>query len=170
VRGLSSALAAALGGPVQRPAVLVEIDFSTVRRWSSMGTVTWSGHTWTAQDLRVDGLLVEALRVSGTVVLGNADGAAGALALEEGVQDKRVRIWGFDAAATALADVVWLCDAVAATAQVSERDVRIGLRHKGEFVTAPRAQVLPGNGFTHLLPSGTVLRINGQAVALDRRE
>jgi pSer/pThr/pTyr-binding forkhead associated (FHA) protein len=170
MRTLSSALSAALGAPVQRPAVLVEVGFFPVQRWSSHATVTWNGQTWTARDVRVDGLQVGALSVSGTLVLGNADDVAGTLALSQGVQDRTIRIWGYDAAATGLADVVPLLpEAVGATAQIGSREVRIGLRHRTEFVSSPRTFVNAAAGFTHLLPGGTVLRINGQAVKLDRR-
>lgn len=170
MKTLSSALSAALGAPVQQPVLLVEVYFGTVQRWSSQGTVTWSGHTWTARALRVENLLVQALRVSGTLVLDNADDAIGTLVLTEGVQDRRIVLWGGDAAAlTAPADGVWLGEAVGAAAEVTAREVRIALRHRTEFVTSPRTYVNAAAGFTHLLPAETVLRINGIDMRLERR-
>jgi hypothetical protein len=169
MRSLSTALAAALGAPVQRPAVLVEAHFDTIQRWSSFATLSWAGQTWTARDVRVSGLQVSALQVAGMLVLGNGDDVAGTLALAQGVQDRAIRIWGYDAAATGLTDVVWLCDAVGSTAQIGPREVRIGLRHRAEFVFSPRTFVNAQSGFTHLLPSGTVLRINGKDLRLERR-
>ena len=169
MKTLSSALSAALGGPVQRPALLVQVGFSTVQRWTSAATLTWNALTWTARDMRIEGLRVQALQVAGTLVLGNADDVAGTLVLAEGVQDKAIAIYGYDAAATATADVVWLASAVGASAQVSTREVRIALRHRTEFVHSPRTYVTPAAGFTHLLPAGTVLRINGQDMRLERR-
>lgn len=173
MRTLSGALSAALGAAVQRPALLVEAQFSTTQRWSSMGTVTWSSQTWTGRDLRVEGLQVAALQVSGTLVLGNADDVAGTLALGQGVADKVIRIWGYDAATVsggtlASGDAVWLCDAVGSSASIGTTAVRIALRHRAEYVTVPRTLVLPANGFNRLLPRGTVLRINGIDYKLDR--
>ena len=62
MRTLSTALATALGAPVQQPGFLVQMGFSTVRRWSSFATTTWNGQTWTKEAVTVDGLAVDALR------------------------------------------------------------------------------------------------------------
>lgn len=169
MKGLSTALATALGAPVQQPAILVQVGFSTVQRWSSFQTVTWNALTWSKEDIGLDGLLVEALRVSGTLIVGNADGAIGATVLAQGVQDRTITIWGYDAAATATADVVWLGTAVGASAQVGLRDVRIALRHKSEYVQAPRTFIGPAAGMNGLLPAGASLRINGLDYTLERR-
>lgn len=169
MRTLSSPLSAAVAAPVQRPALLVSMAFATTQRWSSGATLSWSSQTWTAADVRVEGLVVDALRVSGTLIIGNLDDAIGALILSEGVQDKVITIYGYDAAATASGDVVWLASAVGASAQVSHREARITLRHKSEFVASPRTYVNATAGFTQLLPAGTVLRINGIDMKLERR-
>ena len=168
MKALSGPLSAALGAPVQQPALLVEAGFTTVRRWSSFASITWNGHSWAREDVAVEGLEVGALRLAGTLLLGNADDAAGALALAEGVQDRGFRLWGYDAAATGAADVVWLADAVGAGAQVGARSVRIELRHRAEFMLAPRTFVTP-EAFGHLLPAGTLLKINGQDFRLARK-
>lgn len=168
MKTLSVALSAALGAPVQRPAILVELGFSTVRRWSSFADMTWGGHDWVKEDVSLDGLMVGALAVAGVLRLGNGDGAAAALVLTEGVQDRTVRLWGYDAAATGAADVVWLADAVCAGAQIAADAVRLELRHPCEYTLAPRTFVSEAE-FAPLLPAGTVLTINGQAITLARR-
>lgn len=168
MKTLSSALLAALGGAVQQPALLVEAQFASTYRWSSAGTVSWNGQTWTARDVRIDGLSVQALQVRGTLVLGNADDVAGSLVLGEGVHDKVFRIWGFDAAATAISDVVWLCDCVGASATVDHKLVKIQLRHKTEFVLAPRTMVNAEAGFTQLLPADVTMKINNIDFVLNR--
>jgi hypothetical protein len=169
MRSLSSPLSTALAAAVQRPALLVSVGFSSVQRYSSAGTVSWNGNTWTAADIKVEGLEVEALRVSGTLVIGNLDDAIGSLILAQGVQDIAISIYGFDAAATATADVVWLASAVGASAQLTAREARISLRHKSEFTSSPRTLVGSTAGFTQYLPAGTVLRINGIDMRLERR-
>ena len=168
MRTLSSPLSSALAAAVQRPAILVSIGFSTVQRYSSADTLSWNGNTWTAANIRVDGLSVDALRVSGSLVIGNLDDAIGALILAQGIQDKAITIYGYDAAATATADVVWLASAVGASAQLSAREARITLRHKSEFTSGPRTYVNSAAGFTQLLPAGTTLRINGIDYKLER--
>lgn len=173
MRSLSGALSSALGAAVQRPALLVEAQFSTTQRWSSMSTVTWNSQTWTGRDVGVEGLQVEALRVAGTLVLGNADDVAGTLVLGQGAQDKVIRIWGYDAATVSggtlsTGDAVWLCDAVGSSAVVTPTEVRIGLRHRCEYVAVPRTLVLASAGFNKLLPAGTVLKIAGIDYTLER--
>lgn len=169
MRTLSGALSAALGAPVQRQALLVQVDFPTPARWSSMSTFTWNSFTWTAAAVAVEGLQVQPLQVQGTLVLGNLDDVAGTLVLTHGVQDRAITIYGYDAAATAAPDVVWLATAVGGSAQVGPRDVRISLRHRTEMQMSPRTYVGPASGFTRLLAAGTVMRINGTAIVLDRR-
>lgn len=170
MKTLSGALSAALGAPVQKPALLVKAHFGTVRYWSSHATAVWNAQTWQATAMQIEALLVRAFSVSGTLVLANGDGVAGALVLGEGVQDRRFELWGYDAAAlTTLADAVWLGDAVGAAAEVGNTEVRIALRHRTEFVQSPRTYVTAAAGFTHLVPAGTVLRINGIDMRLERR-
>lgn len=170
MKTLSGALSAALNAPVQRPALLVQIDFSPVQRGSTHATVNWNGQTWPSTAMRLENLLVQALAVSGTLVIDNTDDGIGTLVLTQGVQDRRIQIWGYDAGAlTDVADAVWLCDAVGASAEVGPKDVRIALRHRSEFVQSPRTYVGASAGFMHLLPGGTVLRINGIDMRLDRR-
>jgi hypothetical protein len=164
---IPSGMAAAHAAPVQRPGLLVEMHFDTVQRWSSRGALNWGGFAWAAMDMQVLGLQVQPFAVAGTLVLGNADDAAGTLVLAQGVQDRLVTIYKFDGAVPT--EAVWLATAVGASAQVSPRDVRINLRHRSEFTASPRTYVNQQAGFTHLLPSGTVLRINGIDIRLDRR-
>jgi hypothetical protein len=169
MRSITTALSTALNAPVQQPAIFVQAGFATVRRWSSFATTTWNGQTWTAEDVSVQDLQIDALRVRGTLLIGNADDAAGLLVLSENPADVPITIWGYDAAATATADVVHLCDAVGAGARIDGRGVSINLRAPGEFTIAPRQFVGPPTGFNALLPAGTVLTINGIDYRLERR-
>ncbi len=167
MKSISSALSAALGAPVQRPAVLVEMAFDPVRRWSSFASITWAGHDWQQQDVSVEDLQVGALSLTGTLRLGNLDGAAAALVMAQGAQDRAVRLWGYDAAATGGSDVVWLADAVCGALQIGMDAVTLELRHPCELMLSPRTFI--GAGFGPQLPAGTVLKINGQAYTLARR-
>jgi hypothetical protein len=145
----------------------VQVDFATVRRWSSHSTISWSGNTWTAIGLRMEDLAVGVLAVGGTLAMSNADNTIGTLVLAEGVKDRAITIYGYDAAEPTA--VVWLASAVGARAMVAPREVRIDLRHRAEYTASPRTFVDAAAGFTQMLPSGTVMRINGVDVRLDRR-
>lgn len=173
MRTLTAALQAAHNAPVQRPAWLVEITLSlSTLRLSSYGAVTWppsSGQNWIAEDINVSNLRVGALRVTGNLVFGNADNSYGAIVLDEGMTDKRVRIWGYDAGAISAADdAVLLVDAVGAGADIAENKVTVGLRHASEYKLAPRAIVSPLYGFTTMIPAGRTLTINGISFVLTR--
>ena len=170
MKSLSSALSAALGAPVQRPAVLVQIGFEAPVYWSSFDNLSWNGHAWQRAAVSLEGLQVLPLMVRGTLVLGNASGAVSTLVLADGIQDREIRVWGYDAAATGALDVVWLADAVGASAEISpvSGEVRVSLRHRAELVQSPRVYVTREAGFEQLMPAGTALRINGIDFILQR--
>lgn len=169
MKTLSTPFTNAATGAVQRPAMLVEIGFATPKRYTSAATLTWNSLSWTAEDIRLAGLNVEALRISGTLSIQNLDGVIGGLILGEGIQDKTVKVYNYDAAATALADVQLIADAVASSATINENVVTINLRHKCEFTLSPRTLVNVGSGFTYKLSPGVVLKINGIDYKLERR-
>lgn len=168
MRTVSTALATALGAPVQQPAILVEIAFSSTVRWSSFSTITWNSQTWTREAVTLESLQVEALRLTGSLVIANGDDVAAALVLNEGVADRSIRLWGYDAAATATGDVVWLADAIGGACSVDTDAVRIELRHPAELMVTPRTFVDPAT-FGPLLPAGSVIKINGTDYRLERR-
>lgn len=170
MKELSIDLSAALGAPVQRPALLVEIGYSPVVRLTTYTDITWDSRSWVVGPMRIDGLQVGPFNVAGTLVLGNADGAAGSMLLAQGIKDRAIRVYGYDAAAVGEPDVVWLADAAGSGAQIGTRDVRIQLGHRSEGSYAPRARVGAATGITQLLAAGTVLRINGIDLTLERSQ
>lgn len=170
MRELSIDLSAALGAAVQRPALLVEIGYSPVVRLTTHSAMTWDSRSWVVGPVSVEGLRVGPFSVAGTIVIGNADGVAGAMLLAQGINDRAIRIYGYDAAATGEPDVVWLADASGSAGQVNSRDVRIQLRHRADGGYSPRARVGASTGVYQLLAAGTVLRINGIDLKLERRQ
>jgi hypothetical protein len=167
MKSLSSTLATALGAPVTQPAVLVQIDFSTTQRWSSFATRTWGGHTWHRWPLALRNLVVQAYDLSGQLELDNRDDQAAALVLGEGITDRTITLWGYDAAA-ASDDVVWLGSALGGRAVIELERVVVDLRHPCDNLLSPRTAVTPGS-FGTLLPEAADLVINGQPLQLDRR-
>ena len=165
---LSAALQSAHGGPVQKPAWLVEVGFSAPVYLSSFDTVYFDSKTWTAADVDVSRVRVDATKVAGELSFGNADGAIGALLLTDGATDRRIRIYGYDAGATATADIVLLAHCVGGEARIGATRATIRLRDSAEFTASPRVFVNQAGGFTHLLPAGSTLRLNGQTYKVDR--
>ena len=170
MRTLSFALNTAYGNPVQKPAWLVQIDLTSPLYLCSFAAVSWNSLSWSAADVNVSGLRVGALKVTGSLVLGNADDTYGAIALNEGFTDKRIRIWGYDASISspAVGDPVLVCDAVGAGADVGTDYVRVALRDSCEYRMGPRAVVSPAFGFGRYLPAGRTLTINGVSYVLER--
>jgi hypothetical protein len=167
-RSLSGAHTTALGLNVTRPAWLVDIAFSSVSRFSSYATQTFNGNSYVAADLDVSGLEVEALSVRGSIRIGNLDDAIGALVLAQGVSDRAINVYSYDAAAVATADFQLVAAAVGASASIDNRNVVITLRHKSEQQPAPRAVVSPTFGFNNMLPQGKTLYIAGIAYSFAR--
>lgn len=165
MKALGALLQAAFGRPVQSPAIYVQIGFSVTRRWSSFKDAQWNGFAWTARDMDVRDLEVQSYGLSGTLVLGNTDNVAGALALNEGFKDKPIVIWGYDASAPA--EPEWLCEAIGGGIQVAGSDVLVALRHPCDGLTSPRTYVNDPS-FGSCLPDGAVIRINGLDMRLER--
>ncbi|RZI62325.1 MAG: hypothetical protein EOP37_03205 [Rubrivivax sp.] len=160
------ALAAALGRPVQRPAVFVEAQFSTVQRWTSGPTTTWNGNVWTSTDLDVQDLLVQAYTLSGSLVLGNSKNEASALVINEGVVDRQFRIWAYDLAAPT--DVVVQCTALGGACDVGEQTLSITLRHPCDGMVSPRTFITAAD-FGSGLPDGATIRIAGIDYQINRK-
>jgi hypothetical protein len=170
VRTLSSALNAAYGTVVQKPAWLIRIDLTSPIYLSSHTTVTWQSQVYTAADVDVSSLRVGALAISGALVFGNADDVYGGIALGEGFSDKWIRIMGYDAsiASPGAGDPVLVCDAIGGGCEISEREVRLTLRDECEYRLGPRAIVAPEFGFNILLQAGRTITINGVNFTIQR--
>lgn len=164
---LGAALSAALAAPVQRPALLVGIWLSTPVFWTSATDVTVRGRTWRSRDVDVVNLSVQAFSLSGTLLIGNADGVAGALLLNDDFCGTLIRIFGYDAAAPT--EVVHIAEAVGgrAVADLDAGVVSVTLRHPCEGMVSPAA-TLSSVDLGPMLREGTVLRINGQDLRLAR--
>lgn len=167
MKTLSSALATVYGYPVTKPGWLVTIAWPVVSRLSSRGTIAFGGVTYTEADVDVSNITIAGLRVNGSLRLGNADGAFGALVLSYGMAGVAITIAGWDGNATADADVVTLVAARGGEAEIGEDRVAIALRGPLAGRHTPRARV-GAPTFTHLLPAGATLRLAGQSYVVSR--
>lgn len=166
MKTVGSFLSAALGRPVQQPAIFVEAAFSTTQRWTSGPSTTWNGVAWTSFDVEVQDLLVQAFTLSGTLLLGNSRNESGALVLNEGVTDRSFLIWAYDIAAPT--DVVWMCDALGGACGITEGVLSIALRHPCDGLVSPRT-FINAVDFGPGLPDGAVIRISGTDYQIARK-
>lgn len=170
MRTLGGATTTEVGAAVTRPGYLIEIAFSTTVRFSSRGTISWSGQTWTAYDCNVRGLGVDSSEVQteGALDIGNADLVMSTLILSEGVSGRAVRVWKFYGDASALADPVLLFDGMADEATISDNGrVLITLQQAGgRTLYCPRTYITPDAGFHWLPPQGQKITWNGETITL----
>lgn len=98
-RGLTAAMESEVGETVLRPAVFVELEFSsgTTRLWSGYGELTWDSKTWTgATDLGQISEITETLdlkAVGMTLTLNGIPSELISVALQDEYRNKPCRIW-----------------------------------------------------------------------------
>lgn len=172
MKTLTSALASELGLTVTRPGFFVQIGYSAVLNLSTMGDISWSGQLWSAADVLVSGLGQDGGgSVAGQITLGNADGAYGALVLNEGASDIPVSVWAVYAGATALKDPVQLFAGVTngASIDVSGHTVSLALVGQGSnTLYSPRVFINKASGFNFLQPAGTKIVFGNETFVLER--
>ena len=169
MKTLSTALNTILGYPVTRPAWLIEINWSTPSRISSFNTIDFNGYTWQATDINISGISYNGYSVTGQIKLQNTDNGFGSLILTEGIADKQIKIYGFDAGAISSEDFVYLISCVGGKASISNSHVSIDVRSSDAYVYGPRSLVNRYSGFTYLLPAGALINVNGTIYQLERR-
>lgn len=159
---------AAASRRVTRPLYLVEISWpgAPVSRLCTAGDTLWRGNTWSgARKVEVSGL---GAGRAGRLLLGNVDGAFGALAAGD-VADAPVRIWEGHADALADSDPRFAFEGVIDSVEIADDAVTLGLVAEGTRTQfAPRRTIGPETGFNVLLPAGTRMTFGGRTVVLER--
>jgi hypothetical protein len=173
MRTLPAALLTAFGYAVQKPAYLLYIGWSSSPMYfSSFDTVTFLGQPWLRGGFDVGGVQMSEVTVSGSLKMDNADDLLSSYILGEGVSDKTIRIYGYDASSVsggvlADTDAVLMIECVGGKAVIGKERVTITLRNSPAFAYTPRQYVKPPT-FTNLIPAGTRLTINGQDYEIKR--
>ena len=167
MKTLTPALLAELGLSVTRPGYLVELGYSTTLRLSTMGDISYGGHTWLAADVRVAGIGADGKGSNAArLTLGNTDGAYGVLVLGEGAADIPVTIYAAYAGATA--DAVQLFAGVTDGADINERTVTLNLAaQQNRTLYCPRVFIAKPT-FNHLQPPRTVVTWGNETFVLER--
>ena len=172
MKTLTAALLAELGLVVTRPGFLVQIGYSVGLHLSTLGDISWAGQFWSATDIRVSGLGQDGGASSAAqITLGNADGAYGALILNEGASDIPVSIWAVYTGATASGDPVQRFAGVTngASIDVSGQTVTLPLVAQGAgTLHSPRVFINKASGFNFLQPAGTKIVFGNETFVLGR--
>lgn len=169
MRTLNGTLITELGLTITRPGYLVEIGFSTTLRLSTLGDISYNGYTWVSSDIKVSGLKRdERGNQAGSLSIGNADLAFGALLLNEGIADKSVKVWSVWAGAPSYAQLEF--DGIGDDADMVGLRVSVKLATDARrYAYSPRRFIAPATGFNVLLPAGTKMAIGGTSIVLERR-
>jgi hypothetical protein len=171
MRTLSPALITELGLTTTRPGYLIEIQFSSISRLSTLGDISFSGYTWVGADVRVSGLSRSdsgsQMGNGGTLSISNTDLVYGALVLNQGVADRIIRVYSVWAGAPT--DAVLEFEGIGDSAELVGTRVAIKLiQDSNRYVYSPRRFISPESGFNTLLPTGTKISIGGQTMILER--
>lgn len=162
-RALTGTLPAQVASTITTPAWLVEIAFSMPLRLSSRGDQSWDGQAWTGGRLGK----VALSESSGGLEIINTDLAAGALAMNEGVADRPVKVWAFYGDNPT--DVIAVFDGVGDGVEVGPDRIRITLQAENRrALFSPRRFIGPSAGFNRLIPAGTRISWGGQTITLER--
>lgn len=167
-RTVSGATQAAIAQRITQPGYFVEMQFSSVVRLCSRGTIPWNGKIWPEQGFKIESLSEAAVRA---LRIRNTDNAIGALVLNEGVADRPVQIWKFYGNAPAAADPVSVFSGVCDYAEFDDDGaaVRIALAARGsDALFSPREFISPQTGFNTLTSAGTVITFGLDRFVLER--
>ena len=166
MRTLSPELIAELGLTITRPGYLVAMEFSTPLYLSTLGDISYDGHTWVGADIKVQGLVRdERGDARGQISLGNALLDYGALVLNEGVADRAIRIYSVWAGDT---EPVEEFNGVGDAADIGERVTTTLAGQGSRALYSPRRFINQSTGFNTLMPTGTKLTIGAQTYILER--
>lgn len=172
MRSLSSPTSSAIANVITEPRYFLQISFSTVLRLSTNGTVTWDGNTWNDSAFDVSGLTWDSSIVQNiTVNFKDLDQSVAALCLTQEIADLPIKLWVFDAKATATADPHLIFDGAGASVAGDGNGMLkiVANRLNSRSIDLPRNSyrvALPSELFA---PAGTVIQWGNGTIALNPR-
>ena len=166
-RALSSATASATTASTTSPGYFVEIVFpSGTVRVTTRDTVTWNGFVWVRSVLKVS--RIEGTGQSGTLDFFDADRSLRTLVTQDGVNDRRVRVWKFYKGALATGDPALIFDGVGDGSRIAQGRVAINVARTGSrTLMSPRLRIGPFIGLNFLAPEGTIVNWAGRVIRLN---
>ena len=161
----------ALAEQLTRPGYLVYIGWSTPVRLSSRADLTWNSSLYIGFGVSASGIEWRgSAEQGGTLKLDNSSGSYSILALDEGVADVPVKVWAYDAAATATADPVAVFDGVGDSCDIMPAAITIKVTSKrSRSLFAPRSYITQDNGFSIVPPDGKTIVWGGQRYTFQRQ-
>jgi len=170
-RTVSGAMSTAQASRLTQPGYLAQIDWPVVVRLCTRGTASYFSQTWVGGALKVKNVQWAPSGVQkASIQLLNSNGAYGIVVLGNGVADTRIRLWAFDAAATADADPVLVFDGVGDDASINQETVAIDLvTQRSGVLFSPRSYITQDAGFSITPQEGRSITWGGQRYAFSRK-
>jgi len=168
---ISPATTNALAAQLTRPGYLVYIGWAVPVRLSSRTDLTWDGYLYIGFGVTPGGLdWSGTAEQGGTLKLDNSSGDYSVMALGEGVADVPIKVWAYDAAATATADPVPVFDGVGDSCEIMPDAITIRVTSKrSRSLYAPRAYITQDAGFSIVPPEGKTIQWGGQRYTFSRQ-
>ena len=163
---LTPALESAIGERLTRPCWLAYVGFSVPLRLASYKDTSWDGHTWTMGDIAVRSFSPQKL----TLERGNKNNQISAYVLNEGINDKEIRLYkAYYNESGELAGVKGIFEGYGSGADLSGViTVSIFAEASSKYsYFSPRFRICEANGFHYLLQPGTTITWGGSTVVFE---
>lgn len=167
-RTVSAATDAKLSGPAYAPGYLVQLNLSSIVRFSTRGDVTWNGQIFIRTVLEVSGL--EDDSAAGQLAFDDPTLAVASLVRAENLVGKRVQVARFYEGALATSDPIWFFDGYIESAR-EERRPRVTMsisRVASQRSLCPARRVSRVTGFNVMQPEGRQITFRTSAFRLER--
>jgi hypothetical protein len=169
---LPSSLAANVAKRDTRPGYLVEINFSSPWRRSTLGERQWNGLTWAEEHVEVSGLVWEGRAgQEGSLSIRNSGFAFGQQCLAEPPSERSCNVWlayGWNGAIP-VGEVRHVFSGVVNTCQIRADRVTLTLKSDGlQRGWSPRRFITQSTGFTQLIAGGSLFVVGNETFRIDR--
>lgn len=167
-RTISVATTAKLDATAYAPGFLVQLNLSTILRFSTRGEVTHSGNIYIPAALAVRELSDDSS--AGTLVFTDATLAIQTLVRTESLIGKRVQVARYYEGATASTDPIWFFDGYIASAREEAPPTMVFSisRDAALLSLSPARRVGRATGFNVMTPEGAIVRFRGSEFRLER--
>lgn len=164
-RPVSGTTTTAIGQPITKPILLLELGFPVPVRLSTGGAITWNSLLWSSASVRVS------MPAGGawTVDIVNESYSLGQTALAHGTAGRTAKLWQlYGDGPYAVDDAEQLLDGEMGAADIGPVSVRIGLKRRAPQRT-PRIYFRPPT-FNFLPPDGLIITTGAATTTLTTKK
>lgn len=167
-RAVSSPTVAKIDATAWAPGFLVQLNLSSILRFSTRGAQTISGNIYIPAALSVDGLMDDSS--AGTLTFNDATSAIQTLVRVESLIGKRCQIARFYEGAIAASDPIWFFDGyIQSASEGAPPQVTMQVSREATFRSlTPARRIGAASGFNVMAPEGFKVLFRGSSFRLER--